>query len=77
MQRELRRAGLRVLLDHEGRALKAQMKKADKLGARYVAIRGEDEQAKGVWVVRDMAASSQEEVRDADVARHLEGKLRG
>jgi histidyl-tRNA synthetase len=77
LQRELRRAGLRVLLDHEGRALKAQMKKADKLGARYVAIRGEDERAKGVWVVRDMAASSQEEVRDADVARHLEGKLRG
>ena len=77
LQRDLRRAGLRVLLDHEGRGLKSQMKKADKLGARFVAIRGEDERAKDVWVVRDMAGSSQEEVGGRDVARYLEGKLRG
>jgi len=77
LQRDLRRAGLRALLDHEGRGLKSQMRKADKLGARFVAIRGEDERARGVWLVRDMAASAQEEVRDGEVARHLEGKLRG
>ena len=77
LQRDLRRAGLRVLLDHEGRGLKSQMKKADKLGARFVAIRGEDERAKDVWVVRDMAGSSQEEVGARDMARHLQGKLRG
>ena len=53
------------------------MKKADKLGARFVAIRGEDERAKDVWMVRDMAASSQEEVRATDAARHLAGKVRG
>jgi histidyl-tRNA synthetase len=53
------------------------MKKADKLGARLAAIRGEDERAKDVWVVRDMAGSSQEEVKAADVARHLQEKLRG
>ena len=76
LQRDLRRAGLRVLLDHEGRGLKSQMKKADKLGARLVAIRGEDERAKDVWVVRDMAGSSQEEVKAADVAP-LQEKLRG
>jgi histidyl-tRNA synthetase len=77
LQRDLRRAGLRVLLDHEGRGLKSQMKKADKLGARFVAICGEDERAKDVWVIRDMASSSQEEVKAGDVARHLQGKLRG
>ena len=77
LQRDLRRAGLRVLMDTEGRGLKSQMKKADKLGARFVAIRGEDERAKDAWVVRDMAGSSQEEVKAADVARHLQGKLRG
>ena len=68
---------LLVLLDHEGRGLKSQMKKADKLGARFVAIRGEDERKKDVWVIRDMAGSSQEEVPAAAVARHLEGRLRG
>ena len=34
-------------MDHEGRGLKSQMKQADKLGARYVAILGEDELAEG------------------------------
>jgi histidyl-tRNA synthetase len=77
LQRDLRRAGLRVLMDNEGRGLKSQMKKADKLGARFVAIRGEDERAKDVWMVRDMGGSSQEEVKAGDVARHLEGKIRG
>jgi histidyl-tRNA synthetase len=77
LQRDLRRAGLRVLIDNEGRGLKSQMKKADKLGARFVAIRGEDERAKDVWMVRDMGGSSQEEVKAGDVAGHLEGKLRG
>jgi len=77
LQRDLRRAGLRVLLDNEGRGLKSQMKKADKLGARFVAIRGEDELARDAWVVRDMAGSSQEEVKAGDVARHLERMVRG
>jgi histidyl-tRNA synthetase len=77
LQRDLRRAGLRVLMDNEGRGLKSQMKKADKLGARFVAIRGEDERARDVWMVRDMGGSSQEEVKAGDVAGHLKGKLRG
>ena len=32
-------------MDHEGRGLKSQMKRADKLGARFVALLGEDELA--------------------------------
>src|SRR5207249_436907 len=48
IQHDLREAGVRVMMDHEGRGLKAQMKRADKLGARYVAIMGEDELAEDV-----------------------------
>ena len=77
VQRELREAGVRVLMDHEGRGLKSQMKKADKLGARYVAIMGEDELADDVWTVRDMTASSQERVSDVKLAEYLEEKIRG
>ena len=44
-------------MDHEGRGLKSQMKRADKLGARFVAMRGDDERARGVWTVRDMGGS--------------------
>jgi histidyl-tRNA synthetase len=64
-------------MDHEGRGLKSQMKRADKLGARYVAIMGEDELAEDVWTVRDMTASSQERVSDVKLAEYLEEKIRG
>jgi histidyl-tRNA synthetase len=77
LQRRLRQAGVRVLLDPEGRSFKSRMKLADKLGARYVAIRGEEEMKKGVWTVRDMAGSAQEDVPEGRVLAHLEEKLRG
>jgi histidyl-tRNA synthetase len=62
LQRQLRQAAVRVLMDHEGRGLKSQMKRADKLGARLVAIMGEDELKEARWTIRDMKASSQEQV---------------
>ncbi|HEY2946376.1 MAG TPA: histidine--tRNA ligase [Vicinamibacteria bacterium] len=77
VRRDLREAGVRVLMDHEGRGLKAQMKKADKLGARYVAIMGDDELADDVWTVRDMTTSSQERVSDLKLAEYLEERIRG
>lgn len=51
---QFRAAGLRADMDHQGRSLKAQFKYADKLSARYVAILGDDELAKGVVKLRDM-----------------------
>ena len=35
------------MLDPEGRSFKSRMKQADKLGARFVAILGDDEMARG------------------------------
>jgi histidyl-tRNA synthetase len=77
LQRALRQAGRRALMDHEGRGLKSQMKKADKLGARFVAILGDGELAKGVWAVRDMAGSAQEEVPDSRLLDYLRERLDG
>jgi histidyl-tRNA synthetase len=77
LQRALRAAGRAVLMDHEGRGLKSQMKRADKLQARFVALLGDDELAKNVWTVRDMAGSSQETIDDARVAAYLKEKLNG
>ena len=77
LQRELRAAGLAVLMDHEGRGLKSQMKRADKLRARYVALLGDDELAKGAWTVRDMAGSAQETIEDARIAAYLKEKVNG
>jgi len=75
LQRELRGTGARALLDTEGRSFKSRMKLADKLGARFAAILGEDEMRRGAWSVRDMAASSQEDVPFERALAHLKEKL--
>jgi histidyl-tRNA synthetase len=77
LQRELRRAGVRATLDPEGRSFKARMKLADRLGVRIVAILGDDEMARGVWTVRDMARSEQEDVKEERILEHLKEKANG
>ena len=54
--RDLRRAGLNAQVEYEGRSLKSQMKRADRLKAPLVFILGEDELARGEVTVRRMAA---------------------
>jgi histidyl-tRNA synthetase len=53
------------------------MKQADKLGARYAAILGDDERKKGVWSLRDMARSEQREVTEQQLLDHLEETTNG
>jgi histidyl-tRNA synthetase len=77
LQRALREAGVAAMLDPEGRSFKSRMKQADKLGARFVAILGEDEMAKGVLTVRDMARSTQENVPRERALAHLKEKTNG
>ncbi len=43
LAQQLRGRGLEAEMDYEGRSLKSQMRRADKSGARYVLILGEDE----------------------------------
>jgi len=68
---DARDAGLRVETDYDQGGLKGQMRRADRVGARYVVILGEDELAKGAAVVRDMTTKSQTEVRLAELVSHL------
>lgn len=56
---ELRGQGVIAEFDHVGRSFKAQFKYADKLGACYVAILGEDELAKGCAKLKDMATGEE------------------
>lgn len=59
---KLNQAGVKTMIDYEGRSLKAQMRRADKFGARYVLIIGEDEQRTGQAILRDMAEGKQDEI---------------
>ena len=77
LQRDLRGAGVGAMLGPEGRSFKSRMKQANKLGARFVAILGEDEIARGVWTIRDMTQSEQEDVPQERVLEHLKEKTNG
>lgn len=59
---ELRDAGINADCDIMGRSLKAQMKYADKTGARFVLILGDSEIESGKAIVKEMATSEQTEV---------------
>ena len=58
----LRQQGLSAAMDFAGRSMKAQMKQANKMGAKYSVILGEDEIAEGVVMLRSMEDSSQAKV---------------
>lgn len=68
---DLRRSGLRVETDLRGRSMKAMMRHAASLGARWVVIVGPQEHEEGVASVRDMESGEQRAVPLARVAEVL------
>jgi histidyl-tRNA synthetase len=64
---ELRRAGLAADLDLGGRAIKGQMKQADRSGARYALILGDG----GAPVLRDMRSGEQREIEPGRLAEEI------
>ncbi len=60
--RRLRGAGLRCDSDLRGRGLKAMLRQAAALGARFAVIVGPREHAAGIATVRDMTSGDQREI---------------
>lgn len=60
--RQWRDAGIRAVEEHSEGSLKNRMKKADRLGARYAAILGEEELGEGLITIKDMKSAAQEKV---------------
>ena len=71
LARDLRQAGLIVLIDYEGRSSKSQMKRANRSRARWMLILGEDELAREQVTVKEMATSQQYAVGRDIVATEL------
>ncbi|MFQ5559355.1 MAG: histidine--tRNA ligase [Nitrospinota bacterium] len=72
---ELRRLGFRVEQDYENGGLKSQMKKANRCGARFCLILGENEiEAKSI-VFRDMKTGTQENIALGRVTGEVAGRL--
>jgi histidyl-tRNA synthetase len=75
--RELRLGGLEAHMEYEGRSLKSQMKRADRVGAALTLILGDDELASGVVAVKDMTTSGQTRVARADVVAYCRAHTAG
>jgi histidyl-tRNA synthetase len=67
---DLRRGGVRAEMAYRGN-FKRRLERANRIGARAVVILGEDEIARGVAAVKDLATGTQTEVALTDVARVL------
>lgn len=65
---ELRKAGINAEFDHVGRSFKAQMKYADKLHAKMVALIGEDELKAGTVTLKNMYEGAQSTVKMSELA---------
>lgn len=63
----LRQAGIRAEADLAGRSVKAQMKYANKIGARYTMILGEDELAEGQAALKNMETGESQKVAFAEI----------
>lgn len=58
---DLRAGKCSVAMDHEGRSLKSQMKQANKTGARFVLIIGDDEIVSGKGILRNMMGEDEQQ----------------
>ena len=73
---DLRSAGLCADMDFMNRSLKAQMKTASTIGARFVCIVGEEELASGKVGIKDMTTGEQAAVSRGDAVLDLAEKLK-
>ena len=67
LAQRLRDGGVNAVAGSGGRSLKSQLRHAGALGARYAAILGEQELAKGEVTLRDLSNGEQRSVGEGDV----------
>ncbi|HJU26786.1 MAG TPA: histidine--tRNA ligase [Rhodanobacteraceae bacterium] len=73
--RELRAAGIATELALEPGKLGRQLKYADRIGARFAVVQGEDEAVRNAVAVKDLGSGEQSEVPRADLAGFLGKRL--
>jgi histidyl-tRNA synthetase len=75
MVNQLHLEGIQAELDYEGKSLKSQMRRADKLKVRYVLILGEEELKRGKAILRNMENKIQEEISMDGLLTTLKEKI--
>ena len=67
LARQLRKGGVECLIEYRDRSLKSQMSRANKLGATWVLIVGEDEVKTNRYQLKNMETGDQQEVRAEEI----------
>jgi len=67
----LRKAGFSVELPPVEQKFGKALGQADKLGAKYALILGDNEVSEGLWTLKTLADGSQEKYTEADLLEHL------
>ena len=67
-----RENGINAEFDHLSKSVKAQMKYADKIGAKFSVIIGDDELEKGIATLKNMETG---ETKEIEISSLLEGKF--
>jgi histidyl-tRNA synthetase len=62
LARELRRGGVRLEIEPGRKSLKSHLRRADKLGAAFALIVGDDELTRGTGILRNLGNQSQVEM---------------
>jgi histidyl-tRNA synthetase len=75
--RKLREAGLAVELPPDEMKFKKSLGLADKLGAKYALILGEDEVASGTFTLKRLKDADQKKMNENDLLEYLESERRG
>ncbi len=73
--KNLRNAGFRVELPPVEQKFSKALGQADKLGARFALILGDNEVASGEWTLKTLADGKQEKLRESDLVEHLKKQL--
>jgi len=74
LARRLREEGYAVELPAEDMKLKKSLGLADKLGARYAVIIGEDEITKGIYTLKGLAGGEQKQLREEELIQELKAQ---
>jgi len=73
---DMRSSGIASAMTYEDSSLKSQMRAADKLGAKFVIIIGDDEIKKGEAALRDMATKEQVNIKFDDMVKVIRDKVK-
>jgi histidyl-tRNA synthetase len=74
---ELRKHGIRIDKDYQNRKMKGQFKAADRLGAKFALVLGDDELQKEVIQIKELETGNEEEIPLAQLADRLKELIGG